>query len=500
MPFIHGKAYKLILGLTIVVLLVGVSFTQRQLNHDRETLGLTRLDPLENAPPVLAFTTVALGGFRGLIANILWVRASELQENDRYFEMVQLADWITKLQPHFTTVWVHQAWNMSYNISVKFTEPSDRWQWVRRGIEILRDEGLKYNPKEPLIYRELAWHFQHKMGANLDDAHNYYKYVWAEEMNDLLGSGHPDFASLMNPETEEQKERVRILREHYKLDPRWMKEVDDRYGPLEWRLPETHAIYWAVVGLEMSKGDQRKAEDLMQLRRVIFQSMQLAFHRGRLIFPDREGREFIYGPNLEIVEQVSRSYEEMMDAEPDKRDHIGTGHRNFLRTAVYFLYTHNRMNAAEEWFQILKDKYPHERHPDVPPEDLSLDDYALARVEEDIGETSHDRVKTILLGLFFNSYLSLAMGDYDQAAGYNLFAQRVYNRFQESIGDISMERVGLGELEHLRNEVLNEMLDPELGLQPVYANRLRTELGLPVSGGISMQQTDEPVERPNSAP
>ena len=34
----------------------------------------TRLTALENAPPMLAFTTVALGGFRGLIANALWVR------------------------------------------------------------------------------------------------------------------------------------------------------------------------------------------------------------------------------------------------------------------------------------------------------------------------------------------------------------------------------------------------------------------------------------------
>ena len=48
--------------------------------------------------------------------------------------MVQLSDWITKLQPHFTSVWIHLAWNMSYNISVKFNYPKDRWEWVKRGI------------------------------------------------------------------------------------------------------------------------------------------------------------------------------------------------------------------------------------------------------------------------------------------------------------------------------------------------------------------------------
>ncbi|MBK8000264.1 MAG: hypothetical protein IPK15_16470 [Verrucomicrobia bacterium] len=88
------------------LLLVAAGFLQQQLNRQRGELGLTRVAPLENAPPVLAFTTVALGGFRGLIANALWVRANDLQMEDKYFEQVQLADWITKLEPTFVQVWL----------------------------------------------------------------------------------------------------------------------------------------------------------------------------------------------------------------------------------------------------------------------------------------------------------------------------------------------------------------------------------------------------------
>ena len=71
--------------------------------------------------------------------------------DDKFFEAAQLADWITDLEPHFAQVWVFQAWNMAYNISVKFKENapgdySDRWRWVQRGIDLLRDEGLRYNP------------------------------------------------------------------------------------------------------------------------------------------------------------------------------------------------------------------------------------------------------------------------------------------------------------------------------------------------------------------
>jgi len=100
----RSRLYKAALVFALVPLLVLAAFTQARLNRDRVAMGITRGEPLgKTAPPVLVFTTVALGGFRGLIANALWVRAMELQEEDKYFEKVQLADWITKLQPHFIT-------------------------------------------------------------------------------------------------------------------------------------------------------------------------------------------------------------------------------------------------------------------------------------------------------------------------------------------------------------------------------------------------------------
>src|SRR5580765_489839 len=130
----NPKPKKILLLGAAVVLLFSVSRIQNSLNSDRDKLGLTRIQPLENAPPVLAFTTVALGGFRGLISNALWIRASDLQDEDKFFEMAQLADWITKLEPTFVQVWLVQAWNMAYNISVKFKDYPDRWRWVKRGF------------------------------------------------------------------------------------------------------------------------------------------------------------------------------------------------------------------------------------------------------------------------------------------------------------------------------------------------------------------------------
>ena len=257
----NSRAKKLLLLALAAALLTANGFLQPVMNRQRAALGITRLAPLENAPPMLALTTQVLGGFRGLIANVLWIRTTQLQEDGKYFEMVQLADWITKLEPHFVQVWLVQAWNMAFNISVKFSDYPDRWRWVQRGMELLRDEGLRYNPQEPLIYAELAWLFQFKMGHNLDDANVYYKGAWAMEMMQLFGGPTPNFARLIEPQTPEEKARVALLHSKYKMDAGLMLELDRKYGPLDWRLPEAHAIYWDSVGIEHAKG-----KDVRRLR------------------------------------------------------------------------------------------------------------------------------------------------------------------------------------------------------------------------------------------
>jgi len=76
---------------------------------------------------------------------------------------------------------------------------------VKAGIELLRDDGLRFNPNETLLYRELAWFFQHKMGQNLDDAATYYKKQWSDEMANVFGKQKPDLEELINPQTDDQK-------------------------------------------------------------------------------------------------------------------------------------------------------------------------------------------------------------------------------------------------------------------------------------------------------
>jgi len=511
----NPRAKKILLLVIALVLFGGSGLVQRALNHDRNQLGLTRLPVLENAPPMLAFTTVALGGFRGLISNALWIRASDLQDEDKFFEAMQLADWITKLEPHFAQVWVHQAWNMAYNISVKFKEaPSenpdapkrypDRWRFVRAGIELLRDEGLKYNPDDVLIHQQLAWLFQHKMGANLDDANMYYKQMWADEMATVFGKlKRPNLEELINPQDDDQRTRARLLREKYKMDPAFMKRVDQEYGPLEWRLPESHAIYWAAMGLEKARINPTKVKqsDLIQLRRVIYQDMQLAMLRGRLV-ANPYTETFDFGPNIDIIPNANKAYEQAMEEDAENRDHIAKAHRNMLRYAVYFLYGHARYKDAAEWYKYLGTKYPDklllDGKPDSYPRNLTLEEYCLARAQEDIGETSRDQIRARIEEMLIQSFQALILGEDERAAGLRGMAGLVRDSFLKQV-DIREDALPIPPLEEIERDILQRMLDPEQTFLPYEARAvLRTKLRMPPEPAPEKSQPANGVPQPTS--
>lgn len=141
----------------------------------------------EAMPPHVAVVTAALGTFRGLAVDVLWARADHLQYSGEYFEAQTLAQWITTLQPRFQKVWAFQAFNLAYNISVATQISTERWSWVSKAIELLRQRGIPLNPKAPQLQMELAWIFHNKIGGTSDKDHWYYKARIARDMQEVLG-------------------------------------------------------------------------------------------------------------------------------------------------------------------------------------------------------------------------------------------------------------------------------------------------------------------------
>lgn len=417
----------------------GAGRLNEPLLRERRDYGISQADPLVNAPPLVAFTTVALGGFRGILADLLWLRSSRLQEEGRYFELVQLADWITKLEPRFTSVWAFHAWNLAYNISVLFQDPADRWRWVSHGVHLLRDEGLRYNPGDARLLYELGWLFQHKIAGTLDNAHRYYKRAWAAEMMALFEGPHPDYGALAMAATPEDAARLQRLRDGYRLDPALMREVDDRYGPLDWRLPQAHAIYWAWQSRQLAVDFDALAAD-----RMIFQSLIDACRQGRL-FVDVGRDLFIPSPNPDLIPRVDAAFAEALRNHPDQES-IRTAHRNFLREAVVQLVSYNRQAEARRVYNQLRAAYPDAETAG------GFGAFVLGAFAADVKDMTDRDAQAVVEGALYQALYWQALGDADRAAGFDRLARLCWETYMapRQKDDEFKERTGLPPLVELR--------------------------------------------------
>jgi len=100
----------------------------------------------------------------------------------------------------------------------------------------------------------------------------YYRRQIAGRITELIGGAQPNYAALSVSAS-----NTTALAREYGLLPSLMNEIDMRYGPLDWRTPQAHAIYWACRGL-------KARNESIDCHRIIFQCLSSCFFKGRLIF------------------------------------------------------------------------------------------------------------------------------------------------------------------------------------------------------------------------
>ena len=476
----------------------------------------------------------ALGSFRGVFVNVLWYHAEHQKRAGRLFDANDTAQLITKLQPRFPQVWSFNAWNMAYNISVITHTPAERWNWVSKGIDLLRDRGIPANPTAVRLYRELGWIFFHKVGRWSDDMHWYYKQQLAAEWMSLLSvpptgrrgdeataafapiaeaaeryflfdrppretrdrldtlaqgleaddpllaerllelkwadtesleqgldrlieryaDRRPRLAEALEPLYEQARARLadallvpmnrlrrdapsvspllarldelgyrigqdlasdreavldfgrlryqmsvvpasqfpdelrplaqlradaehaeawatllaflraKVLTRHYHMDPAFMHDLMETYGPLDWRHPAAHCVYWSAMGIERSEL-LRSAEDVdfINTQRQVVHGLQALMHEGRLAFDPITGSidllpdaRFISAYEKAVFgkgQEISALYRDL-DA---RESHFAQGHKNFLADATVFAFVYGDEAQAREYFTRLRDLY-----------------------------------------------------------------------------------------------------------------------------------------------
>ena len=147
-----------------ILLLFGAMYRYKvylKAEADQKDLGEATIGEVDTGSFVLKL--FLLGGFRGMAANILWTRAIEFQKIQEWDRLKVTVDMITKLQPHFLAIWTFQSWNLTYNVSVEWDAPEDKYEWIKRGIFFIRD-GVEKNQKSPDLIWDTAWYYYHKLG------------------------------------------------------------------------------------------------------------------------------------------------------------------------------------------------------------------------------------------------------------------------------------------------------------------------------------------------
>jgi len=387
---------------------------------------------LDQAPPAVLFTTVALGGFRGLLADVLWLRVAHLQDEGRYTEIVQLSDWISRLEPENAEVWEYHAWNMAYNVSVLMAGEEARWRWVRHGLRLLRDEGLRYNPGEPRLYSQVSWLFQHKMGAFSDDANLYYKHRWGEEMEAYFPDGHPPWD---NPEATNR------IRDDLKMDPAVLGDFERAVGNLDWRLPESHAAYWAYAGLRAPQ-DTGSAT----CRRLLYQTLATLFFRGTHV-PDPDPGIDIRLARPDLADAVLAAFGQAAASSTDPS--IEHAISNFVHDAILVFDVRGDAARANDLLGLMRKRYP-----GVAP---TVD--AFVGAEPDFASMHAHGMEplTIVEGLLRRHVAALDADDAQTASDTMAHARRLWTSMEARSTAAVRRRYGLPTFDRYRLAVLEDV-------------------------------------------
>lgn len=393
--------------------------------------------PPEDTTPLVAVTTVAFGAFRGLVADALWMRAAELQEEGQHFELVQLATWISHLAPTMPEVWEFQAWNLAYNISVLFADDSDRWRWVVHGLDLLRVDGLRHNPTAPSLFWNIGWIFQHKIGMDFDQSHLYYKTRLAREAQEIFAD--ENWRSL--------------VRDRLRMDPDGIEQLEGRFGPIDWQLPSAHTLYWSSRGLRHLRRDAFNARRLQRMR---LQTLADLFRRGQLL-TDADGAPVIALPRFDLLPILLEDFAGLL---PDARfsDLATSARRSLLAEAALLLAAHLRTDEALDAWQQLA-----ELDPDVSPNPEAFQEFLAASfLHQDPARLSREQM---LLRL--GATLSLAREwdgiDEARARGLRTIARQDHRRYQITrLSPEHVERTGLPPFEAIDLAIRSHQLPGEI--------------------------------------
>ena len=101
-------------------------------------------------------------------------------------EALQALEGFVQRFPDYDEGWIRLAWFRAYRIAPAQPGREQRWALIAESIADLRDKAIPHRATDKL-YRELTWHFIHRIPGEFDPNHGYYKYMFAKEWERIVG-------------------------------------------------------------------------------------------------------------------------------------------------------------------------------------------------------------------------------------------------------------------------------------------------------------------------
>jgi hypothetical protein len=275
------------------------------------------------------------------------------------------------------------------------------------------------------------------------------------------------------------------LRNTWKLDPVLMHEVNKIYGPvdftdpnkhfpMDWRHPDSHAIYWAVKALRVAAQKPGREIDMHETNtdRIVGHSLQNLFRNGTILIhkvpmdvPSADGMKtqrvirtnIFLQPDLRFFEPYNRAQLAIIEKHKDDRsryESLQNGHRNMLKNAVLSFYQAGHRREAAKIYRQLGQLYPLDEFK------VSLLEYARSRFVEELQTIGINDAKEQILALLGESYYLYAIRSDGEAAGREKLAQDIHNYYRDQYSDGN--RIDLPGMQWLRYAALTTFLDSQL--------------------------------------
>lgn len=265
--------------------------------------------------------------------------------------------------------------------------------------------------------------------------------------------------------------RARWLRTKRHMDPAFMLRCVERFGPLDWRHPAAHSIYWTALGIERQRSTPSRVDGgdstSVGADRMIFLALSRLAHEGWVLYaPEIDYYSALPDPRfIEPFENAIHTISER-DGELDT-DEFRARHQHFLDWAVRTAYTYGERAQAHALYTRVRRVYGRPKDP-TDRYRQTLDEFVMQEVARTM--TTPTAAKQVIAGYLFRAIVEgFANDNPELASGLLGQARRLHAEFLEKRveRDTSSTEVGLESVPRLFEGVLVQFFELPTNNVPV---------------------------------